>query len=384
MLLGRFCLDPQHLEPYRCMEKQRRTATPGGQEDNTMDDAAPGLGRGERAPDFVLPGPDGTPLRFYARAGGTPTVLVFCDASATAGLRSFAAALRQAAGADLNILAVTRAGATPQESKGGGVPFPVFTADPAGQVEAAYRLGGTAPVCCVLDPNLRVLGTIPLHSAATTAQRVVSLVHEATPPIAPRDIVIQAPVLLIPNVLDRTICDVLIQIWKRQGHDETGVEESQTGRRITIVNHRAKSRSDHTVTDPKLLRLLSTTIGRRVLPEVRKAFAYVATRFEGFKIACYDAEAGGFFSPHRDNLSPATAHRRFALTLNLNDGYEGGSLRFAEYCPHLYRPRPGEAIIFSGAMLHEVTPVTSGQRFTLLSFLYGEEGTRGSACKVGS
>ena len=31
-----------------------------------------GLGRGERAPDFVLPLQDGTPTRFYARAGGTP------------------------------------------------------------------------------------------------------------------------------------------------------------------------------------------------------------------------------------------------------------------------------------------------------------------------
>ena len=29
-----------------------------------------GLGRGERAPDFVLPLQDGTPTRFYARAGG--------------------------------------------------------------------------------------------------------------------------------------------------------------------------------------------------------------------------------------------------------------------------------------------------------------------------
>jgi hypothetical protein len=37
---------------------------------------------------------------------------------------------------------------------------------------------------------------------------------------------------------------------------------------------------------------------------------------------------GGFFRAHRDNLSPATAHRRFALTLNLNESYQGGQLRF--------------------------------------------------------
>jgi predicted 2-oxoglutarate/Fe(II)-dependent dioxygenase YbiX len=342
-----------------------------------MDDTTPGLGRGERAPDFVLPGPDGTPVRFYARAGGTPTVLVFYDVSAADGLRSFVAALRQVAGADLNVLAVIRGGVIAQQAGPGNAPRTMFTADPEGRVEAAYRLGGTdGTTCFVLDPNLRVLGTMALDDAATTAQRVASLVHEAMPPVEPRHIVTQAPVLLIPNVLDRAICNALMQVWERHGHVETGVEQSHTGRRIDIVNPSAKSRSDHTVTDPKLLRLLTSTVGRRVMPEVRKAFAYTATRFEGFKIACYDAEAGGFFSAHRDNLSPATAHRRFALTLNLNDGYEGGCLRFAEYGPHLYRPRLGEAIVFSGAMLHEVTPVTRGRRFTLLSFLFDEEGAR--------
>ena len=64
------------------------------------------------------------------------------------------------------------------------------------------------------------------------------------------------------------------------------------------------------------------------MPEVQKAFSFKATRFEGFKIVCYDAKEGGFFHAHRDNMSPATAHRRFALTLNLNEGYEGGCLRF--------------------------------------------------------
>lgn len=342
-----------------------------------MDACTQGLDRGERAPDFVLPRQDGTPMRFYARAGGKPTVLVFFDASRANDLRSLAVALQQVAGKTLSILAVKH-GTTPlQEGEEGDLPFPVFTADAEGKVCAAYCLSGNVPsTCFVLDPNLRVLGTIPVESAETTAQRVVSILDEDMPQVEPQKIIVQAPVLLIPNVLDRKICDFLIQVWENQGHTETGVEQSQAGRRIDIVNPNAKSRRDHTVIDEKLLRLLSTTIGRRLMPEIRKAFAYAASRFEGFKIACYDADSGGFFSPHRDNLSPSTAHRRFALTLNLNDGYEGGYLRFAEYAPHLYRPGPGEAIVFACAVLHEVTPITKGRRFTLLSFLFGEEGIR--------
>ncbi len=133
------------------------------------------------------------------------------------------------------------------------------------------------------------------------------------------------------------------------------------------------------MSDQKLLRLLSSTVGRRILAEVYKAFAFQATRFEGFKIACYAAADGVFFDAHRDNLSPATAHRRFALTLNLNEGYDGGHLRFPEYGPHLYRPKAGDAVVFACAHLHEVTRVTHGQRFTLLSFLFGDADVRAAS-----
>ena len=109
---------------------------------------------------------------------------------------------------------------------------------------------------------------------------------------------------------------------------------------------------------------------------MQRAFAFRATRFEGFKIACYDAASQGFFRPHRDNLSPSTAHRRFAMSLNLNEDYKGGQLRFPEYGLDLYRPEAGAALMFSCSNLHEVVPVTRGRRFALLSFLFGEEGRR--------
>jgi predicted 2-oxoglutarate/Fe(II)-dependent dioxygenase YbiX len=162
-------------------------------------------------------------------------------------------------------------------------------------------------------------------------------------------------------------------VWATQGNTETGVESSESGVRRDVIDYQNKKRRDHEVTDAQLLRLLTSTVGRRVMPEVQRAFHYRATRFEGFKITCYDAEGGGFFRAHRDNLSPSTAHRRFALTLNLNDDYTGGHLIFPEFGPHRYRPSAGDAIAFSSSFLHEVQPVTRGRRFTLLSFLFHEE-----------
>ena len=130
-----------------------------------------GLGRGERAPDFVLPLQDGTPTRFYARAGGTPAVLLFCPAAQLPPLLPFATTLAHRATGPLALFAVQhgRPAATLQ------APFPVFS-DAQGTVTAAYRLGQTsAATCFVLSPNLQILTTLPVHACAATAHQV--LIH---------------------------------------------------------------------------------------------------------------------------------------------------------------------------------------------------------------
>lgn len=228
----------------------------------------------------------------------------------------------------------------------------------------------------VLSSNLRVLSAHPLKETETWADLVATLL-DTLPREEAVEVESQAPILFVPDVLDDRYCEQLAAVWRTEGNVETGVERSEEGDRADSIVPETKRRRDHTVTDPELLRDLTSRVGRRVVPAVRKAFSFRATRFEGFKIACYDAAEGGFFRAHRDNLSPATAHRRFALTLNLNEGYEGGHLRFPEYGPHLYRPRKGGAIVFSGSLLHEALDVTRGERFVLLSFLFGEEDAKG-------
>ena len=100
-----------------------------------------------------------------------------------------------------------------------------------------------------------------------------------------------------------------------------------------------------------------------------------ATRAEEFKIICYDSEPGGYFRMHRDNTTPQTQHRRFAMTLALNaEAYEGGVLRFPEFGGATYKPATGMAVVFSCSLLHEATDVIGGKRFMLLSFLYDEAG----------
>ena len=310
------------------------------------------LNRGERAPDFVLPIMDGPQTRFYSRAGGRPTLLIFAkEERVLEGLEVSEAV-------DVFVvrpLVLAKANAT------------VFI-DSENAVGKAYGLEGVF-AAFALDANLRVLSGTEDPNAFDQIYRAFK--SQSSPQA--RDIDVQAPVLLIPNVLTPDICRVLINVWATKGNTDTGVESYNSGVRRDVIDYENKKRRDHEVTDARLLRLLTSTVGRRVMPEVQRAFHYRATRFEGFKIACYDSDSGGFFRAHRDNLSPSTAHRRFALTLNLNDDYTGGHLIFPEFGPHRYRPLAGDAVVFSSSFLHEVQPVTEGRRFTLLSFLFHEE-----------
>ena len=332
------------------------------------------IGRGERAMDFVARRGDGRQTRFYGAVGGTPAVLVFSGAGGEAEAIRVRERLRAEVGAELDVHVVAGGAAVTEAD--------TFH-DAQGSVHGAYGvpLDGR-PVVVVLDPNVRVTATrvmgdidAALESEEPWAQvavavRAASLDGPGT--TASR----HAPVLFVPDALDAGTCAQLQELWAAAGNEPTGVEATIGGTRVDAGDAQRKRRRDHTVTDPQVLSRLSGHIGRRVMPEIRKAFAYEARRFEGFKIGSYDAGDRGFFTAHRDNLSPSTAHRKFALSLNLNDDYDGGELRFPEYGPDRYRPAPGEALVFSGAHLHEVLPVTRGRRFVLLSFLFGDEAVR--------
>lgn len=114
------------------------------------------------------------------------------------------------------------------------------------------------------------------------------------------------------------------------------------GQTHQVLDRRAKRRQDCTIDDPALLRPLRKALDERVRPEVEKAFGYRFTQVERYIIGCYDGSDRGFFQSHRDNTAKGTAHRKFALSLNLNsDEYEGGALRFPEYGAHLYKPAAG-------------------------------------------
>ena len=185
------------------------------------------------------------------------------------------------------------------------------------------RQGGGAQIglaAFLLDPLLRVVATCPLERIGD----MVALLRRLPPPNLHAGQETPAPVLLLPRVFEPELCRHLVALYGTQGGEDSGYMVERDGKTVGIVDYEQKRRADCQIEDVNLQAAIRARIIRRLVPEMRKAFQFAVTRIERYIIACYESETGGHFRAHRDDTTPGTAHRRFAVTLNLNDDFEGG------------------------------------------------------------
>jgi predicted 2-oxoglutarate/Fe(II)-dependent dioxygenase YbiX/peroxiredoxin len=225
-----------------------------------------------------------------------------------------------------------------------------------------------APSAFLLDPLLRVMAAAPIERVG----ELLALLPRLPDPALHAGAEVPAPVLVLPRVLEPELCRELIAAYEAGGGEESGFMVEREGRTVGVYDPATKKRRDQEIREERLRAALRARITRRIAPEMRKAFQFNPTRIERYIVARYDGAEGGHFRAHRDNTTPGTAHRRFAVTINLNDGFEGGELWFPEFSTRRYRPPPGGAVVFSCSLLHEATPVTRGVRFATLPFLYDD------------
>ena len=224
----------------------------------------------------------------------------------------------------------------------------------------------------VLDPQQRVHAIVPFRDDGSDAEEVFRLIAGA--PAADRIVgfEMQAPVLAIPNVFEPELCRALMAHYADKGGEASGFMREVNGRTVLMHDTAHKVRSDLMLDDGPLKTATRERIHRRIRPEIAKVHQFDVSRMERYLIGCYTAEAGGHFRAHRDNTTKGTAHRRFAVSINLNADFEGGEVSFPEYGARSYKPPPGGAVVFSCSLLHKVSPVTRGERFAFLPFLYDD------------
>ncbi len=350
----------------------------------------PCLEVGDRVPDMGWLDPKGNRVSLdHPVYAGRLSVLFVCPASGASGATRDLAKFRDLhdkfRALDTQIFAVSGdpVSANRATVERLGLPFPIladagFTAgrglglDDAGAPAAKSKKKARHACTLIVDPNQRIVKRIAPTGKGRHAVTALAYCEKSALAQGPSIVAMQAPVLLVPNVLDKAHCARLMRAWETGDRYEGGVASAEYGRNVPVKD--TKIRGDVALADlgPEAQELFAI-FRRRLFPEIRKAYNFRATRAETLRLGCYDAADGGRFVRHRDDTTPYTAHRRFAMSLNLNTGdYEGGYLRFPEYGPQLYEPAAGAALVFSCSLLHEATRVVSGRRFVLLGFFYGE------------
>jgi predicted 2-oxoglutarate/Fe(II)-dependent dioxygenase YbiX/peroxiredoxin len=232
------------------------------------------------------------------------------------------------------------------------------------------------PRWVVLDPTLRVIEVLPFQPDAGDVEALLTLLRRLPPPARFAGMELQAPVLILPRVFEPAFCQRLIDLYAHHGGQESGFMREVAGKTVLVNDPRHKKRRDHVIEDRAVIAETQARVRRRVVPEIQKVHQFQVTRMERYIVSCYDAADEGHFRPHRDNTTKGTAHRRFAVSINLNADYEGGELSFPEYGPRRYKAPAGGAVVFSCSLLHAVSPVTRGRRYAFLPFLYDDAAAR--------
>lgn len=251
----------------------------------------------------------------------------------------------------------------------------------------ASRLYGASSLCApaprmrrslwaVLDPTLRVIDRIPFAEDGSDLARLFACLESLPPPDRFAGLPLQAPILYLPRVFEPDFCRSLIDLYDRQGGQLSGFMREIDGKTVGLHDTGHKVRRDVYLEDPARMGAVQGRILRRIVPEIAKVHQFHATRMERYLVACYDAAEGGHFAAHRDNTTPGTAHRRFAVSVNLNDDFAGGEVSFPEYGPQGFKAPAGGAVVFSCSLLHRVSQVTAGRRYAFLPFLYDDAAAR--------
>jgi hypothetical protein len=320
---------------------------------------------------------------------GHPAVLILAGVGAVPGLRpvidEFAACLPVFATRNVDVLLLVDD--NPKVLWPGTLDSVPLRIIDCGTFLPLCGVGAMDVLVLVLDRNLRVAlrirpteGPSPAPSPpgqSRIASACVACLDEL-PHEEPRDVLMPAPVIVLPNLLDRSLCRRLIDRFESSPTIDGEVARIDAqGVVRSVIDLAKKSRRDLLISpDDDLHSMLTATLLGRCAPEIAKAFQVNVSHMDRILVARYD-EAGGWFHRHRDDAAANVAFRQFAISVNLNaEEYQGGHLHFPEYNHHRYSPPTGGGLIFSASILHAAAAIKSGRRYVLLTFFHTDAAER--------
>jgi PKHD-type hydroxylase len=107
----------------------------------------------------------------------------------------------------------------------------------------------------------------------------------------------------------------------------------------------------------------------------KEHFNFDLTMIETLQFTYYNSEEEGCYNKHVDPLCWNIPHNRklsIVTQLSYPEEYEGGDLNlFTSSEPITIKKEKGMITTFPSYILHEVTPVTKGERYSLVAWVHG-------------
>ena len=138
--------------------------------------------------------------------------------------------------------------------------------DPEGEIAERFKLRGAdgrvEGQWVLLDPTLRVIFSAPLADS----DRAFDHVRLMDNPETHAGVILHAPVLVVPRIIEPALCRRLIETYHAHGGQVSGVMREVDGKTVGVVDD-FKKRRDADILDPALQAELRARVSARLLPE---------------------------------------------------------------------------------------------------------------------
>lgn len=200
-------------------------------------------------------------------------------------------------------------------------------------------------------------------------------------------------VFVVRDFLDRQLCQQILAEIRQVDRFRPG--EVHKGQGEFAVDETIRK-----VQETKLSKSIVETVSHNLIaiqPQLSAKFQVKLVDYQGPNFLFY--REGGFYLPHKDrdfndDYQHVNQKRRVSAIIFVNgegqtgksgsaelDSYEGGALMFygllkdekARQFGLSLNGQPGLFIAFDSGVMHEVKPVTAGERLTIVSWFLGEE-----------
>jgi hypothetical protein len=122
-------------------------------------------------------------------------------------------------------------------------------------------------------------------------------------------------------------------------------------------------------------------MGDESLVKMNNLYKNIETFFTNIESIVYSRDLrklkdSEFMWPHTDGGNPDDPRTIvFGIAIYLNDTFTGGELIYPDLGLSV-TPRPGSMVIHSAHLKHQVFPVLGGERYSITTFVFGDESTK--------